>query len=87
MTCSTHSIEWYDIDIIKTFHSIYRSRMVASRSYDTDHDGKTKIVTKLHIKLPHRKVVDNLHVKVDDGAEANILPLHYVHLGQCFHML
>ena len=42
MTCSTHSIEWYDIDIIKTFHSIYRSRMVASRSYDTDHDGKTE---------------------------------------------
>ena len=29
----------------------------------------------LQIKLPHRDVIDNLKVKVDDGAEANILPL------------
>ena len=57
------------------FHSIYRSRTVASRSNDTDPDGKTKIVTKLGIKLPHRKVVIKLQVKVDNGAEANILPL------------
>ena len=43
MICSTHSIEHYDIDnidMVKTFHSIYRSRMVASRSNDTDPDGK-----------------------------------------------
>ena len=78
VACSTHSINWYNIDDInvsKTFHSIYRSRMVASRSNDTDPDGKTKIITKLRIKLPHRWVVDNLQVKVDDGAEAHILPL------------
>ena len=61
--------------MVKTFHAIYRSRMVA-RSNDTDPDGKTKIFTKLRIKLPHRRVVNNLQVKVDDGAEANILPLH-----------
>ena len=30
---------------------------------------------KLKIKLPHRKVVDNMKVIVDDGAEADILPL------------
>ena len=42
---------------------------------DTDPDSKTKIITKLRIKLLHRKVVDNLEVKVDDGAEVNILPL------------
>ena len=80
VTDSAHSIEvdWYDIDDIdmsKTFHSIYRSRTVASRSNDTDPDSKTKIVTKIRIKLLHRWVVDNLQVKVDDGAEANMLPL------------
>ena len=78
VTHSTHSIEHYyidDIDMVKTFHSIYRSRTVASRSNNTDPDGKTKIITKLGIKLPHRKVVNNLQVKVNDGAKANILPL------------
>ena len=49
--------------------------MVARRSNDTDPHGKTKIVTIIGIKLPHRCVVDNLQVKVNDGAEANILPL------------
>ena len=29
----------------------------------------------LNIKLPHRDIVDNLKVKVNEGAEANILPL------------
>ena len=62
--------------MVKTFHSIYRSRMVTSRSNDTDPDGKTKIITKLGIKIPHWKVVDNLQVKVNDGAEVNILLLH-----------
>ena len=38
--------------------------------------AKTKIVTKIGIKLPHRRVVNNLQVKVDDSAEANLLPLH-----------
>ena len=58
------------------FHSVYRLMMVASQSNDTNPDGKTKIVTKIGIKLPHQRVVDNLQVKVDDGAEANLLPLH-----------
>ena len=49
--------------------------MVASRSNNTDPDGKTKIVTKLGIKLLHRREVNSLQVKVDDGAEANILLL------------
>ena len=49
--------------------------MVVSRSNDTDPNGRTKIITKLGIKLPHRKVVNNLQVKVNDGAEENILPL------------
>ena len=38
--------------------------------------GKTKIITQIGIKLPHRQVVDNLQVKINDGAEANLLPLH-----------
>ena len=42
---------------------------------DTDPDGKTKIVMKLRIKLPYRNVAD-MEVKVNDRAEANILPLH-----------
>ena len=50
--------------------------MVASITNDTDPDGKTKIVTKLRIKLSYRNVADIMEVKVDDGAEANILPLH-----------
>ena len=49
--------------------------MVASQSNDTDPDSKTKIVTKIGIKLPHQQVVDNIQVKVNDGAEANLLPL------------
>ena len=79
VTCSAHSFDWYDIDdidVVKAFHSIHRSRMVASRCNDTDPDSKTKIITKLGIKLLHRWVVNILQVKVDDGAEANILPLH-----------
>ena len=79
VTHSAHSIEVDrydidDIDVLRTFHSVYRST-VASQSNDTDPDGKTKIVTKIGIKLPHRRVVDKLQVKVDDGAEANLLPL------------
>ena len=30
----------------------------------------------LEIKLPHQNGIDDLRVKVDDGAEGNILPLH-----------
>ena len=50
--------------------------MVASILNDTDPDGKTKIVTKLRVQLPYRNVADIMEVKVNDGAEVNILPLH-----------
>ena len=40
-----------------------------------DPDGKTKILTILNIRLPHWHGKDNLQVKVDNGTEANILPL------------
>ena len=80
VTRNTHSIEVDrynigNIDIIRMFHSISRSRPIASSSNDTDPDSKTKIVTKIGIKLPHRRVVNNLQVKFNDGAEANLLPL------------
>ena len=42
-----------DIDVLRTFHSISRSRSVAAISNDTDLDGKTKILTKLRVKLPY----------------------------------
>ena len=50
-------------------------KSVASISNETDPDGKTKIVTILNIKLPHQNGIDNVRVKVDNSAEANILPL------------
>ena len=48
---------------------------MASISNDMDPEGKTKILTVLQIKLPHRNGID-ITVKVDDGAEGNILPLN-----------
>ena len=60
----------------KTFATIYRSKSVASICNNTDPEGKTKILTILQIKLPHQNGIDDLKVKVDDGAEGNILPLH-----------
>ena len=60
----------------KTFHTTYRSKSVSSISNEMDPDGKTKILTILNIELPHWNSMDNLRVKVDDGAEANILPLY-----------
>ena len=48
---------------------------MASISNETDPDGKTKILTILNIRLPHQNGIDNVIVKVDDSAEANILPL------------
>ena len=48
---------------------------MASISNEMDPEGKTKILTILNIKLPHQNGIDNMRVKVDDGAEANILPL------------
>ena len=80
-TYNTHSIEidWYDIDdidILRTFHSISRSKTVVSISNDRDPDSKTKIIMKLRVKLLYRNIADIMEVKVDDGAKANILPLH-----------
>ena len=60
----------------QSFSTISRSKSVASISNDTDPEGKTKILTMLQIKLPHRNGADNITVKVDDGAEGNILPLN-----------
>ena len=37
----------------KTFHTIYRSMLVASISSEMDPEGKTKILTILNIKLPY----------------------------------
>ena len=50
-------------------------RSVTSVSNDTDLDGRTKILTELQIKLPHHNIVDNLQVKVNDGAKVSILLL------------
>ena len=60
----------------QSFSTICRSKSVASISNDTDPEGKTKILTVLQIKLPHHNSADNITVKVDDGAEGNILPLN-----------
>ena len=49
---------------------------MASISNDTDPEGKTKILTMLQLKLPHHNGTDDVTVKVDDGAEGNILPLN-----------
>ena len=58
------------------FSTISRSKSVASISNDTDPEGKTKILTVLQLKLPHHNGIDGVTVKVDDGAEGNILPLN-----------
>ena len=58
-----------------TFHTIYRSKLVSSISNEIDPDGKNMILTILKVKLPHQNGMDNLQVKADNGAEANILPL------------
>ena len=64
-------------DFLKqSFSTISRSKSVASISNDTDPEGKTKILTVLQLKLPHCKGIEHITVKVDDGAEGNILPLN-----------
>ena len=60
----------------QSFSTISRSKSVSSISNDTDPEGKTKILTMLQIKLPHHNGADDVTVKVDDGAEGNILPLN-----------
>ena len=60
----------------KSFSTISMSKSMASISNDTDPEGKTKILTILQIKLPHCNGIDDLKVKLDDGAEGNILPLN-----------
>ena len=49
---------------------------MGSISNDTDPEGKTKILTMLCLKLSHHSSIDDVTVKVDDGAEGNILPLN-----------
>ena len=64
-------------DFLKqSFSTISRSKSVASISNDADPEGKTKILTVLQLQLPHRNAIDDVTVKVDDGAEGNILPLN-----------
>ena len=60
----------------QSFSTISRSKSVASISNDTDPEGKTKTLTVLQLKLPHRNSTDDVTVKVDNGAEGNILPLN-----------
>ena len=60
----------------QSFSTISRSKSVATISNDTDSEGKTKILTILQLKLPHHNSTDDITVKVDDGAEGNILPLN-----------
>ena len=42
---------------------------------DTTTDGKTYVLTDLDVKLPTRPQRDTMRVKLDMGAEANILPV------------
>ena len=67
-----HSTEF----LKQSFSTISRSKSVASISNDTDPEGKTKILTVLQLKLPHCNGIDDITVKVDNGAEGNILPLN-----------
>ena len=60
----------------QSFSTISRSKSVASISNDTDPEGNTKILTVLQLKLPHCNGIDDITVKVDNGAEGNILPLN-----------
>ena len=60
----------------QSFSTISRPKSVASISNDTDPEGKTKILTMLQLKLPHRNSIDDITVKVDNGTEGNILPLN-----------
>ena len=60
----------------QSFSTISRLKSVASISNDTDPEGKTKILTVLQLKLPHHSGTDDITVKVDNGAEGNILPLN-----------
>ena len=53
----------------------FPGQSLASISNNTDPEGKTKILTMLQLKLPHCSSID-VTVKVDDGAEGNILPLN-----------
>ena len=60
----------------QSFSTISRLKSVASISNNTDPEGKTKILTVLQLKLPHHNGIDDITVKVDNGAEGNILPLN-----------
>ena len=73
-------------DFLKqSFSTISRSKLVASINNDTDPEGKTKILTVLQLKLPHCNGLDDVTVKVDNGAEGNILSfkLFQGHVSSC----
>ena len=68
----------------KSFSTISRSKSVASISNNTDPEGKTKILTVLQIKLPHCNSIDDITVKVDDGAGVTFFL--WTLSGPCFLM-
>ena len=47
----------------------------AISTLDTDKDGKTFVLADIDVHLPHREHRDTMRVKVDMGAESNILPI------------
>ena len=73
------------ISLNNCFSTISRSKSVASISNDTDPEGKTKILTVLQLKLPHRNGIDDVTVKVDDGAEGKHSSFKLFQ-GPCFLM-
>ena len=42
---------------------------------ETARDGKTYVLADLDVQLPNRSQCDQIHAKLDMGAETNILPL------------
>ena len=42
---------------------------------ETARDGKTYVLTDLDVQLPNKSQCDQIHAKLDMGAETNILPL------------
>ena len=62
-------------DSIHTVIPTNKVHIDAITAMDTARDGKTYVLTDLDVKLPNRAYCDTLRVKLDMGAEANILPL------------
>ena len=62
-------------DSISTRTTTPQLKVDAITMMDTAKDGKTYVLTQLDVKLPNRPGRDTLKVKLDMGAEANILPV------------